>query len=131
MLTIESLAGNPLRLVAPGRLARVVSMAIGLLNVLVDFGIDRVFPFKESVESEQLDTRWRLPSALSDCEGLRKGRSFSDVAAVPQNAGTPDKSLSHESSRLNGPQLQERSCTANDHKIARREAIPTKCKCQQ
>jgi len=32
-------------------------MAIGLLNVLVDFGIDRVSPFKESVESEQIDTR--------------------------------------------------------------------------
>jgi hypothetical protein len=60
MLTIESLAGNPLRLVAPGRLARVVSMTIGLLNVLVDFGIDRISPFKESVESEQIDTRWRL-----------------------------------------------------------------------
>src|SRR5258706_12338963 len=73
MLTIESLAGNPLRLVAPGRLARVVSMAIGLLNVLADFGIDRVSTFKESVESEQLNTRWHLPSALSDCEGLRKG----------------------------------------------------------
>jgi len=54
MLTIESLAGNPLRLVAPGRLARVVSMAIGLLNVLVDFGIDRVSPFKESVKVNRL-----------------------------------------------------------------------------